>query len=578
MTVYFIWQSIHFSLEMLDRWFADAIQSYRLDMTFMLFYYKLKLCIARVDNEKCSSRNQVVAIVNDTFGKDDMDTEEDIAPSEITLWKERSNKTYSPICESRTLVHLPLSSTNRKKDALYRTCLGYIPKKDQLPKNVDLARALSMGRPPPNLPSKNLWKCFGIQVLDKQCIVINTIIAEYEHAREYYVCDSAGLVDFCNNHDKSAGEVFSSSLWCTAITFDIDGKTYDARLHSANKTYPLSAIKQELLRAMRDEMLHISGGRWDVRDLPPTCHIWKPSENLCDKLSLRVSFHLPSNVAFECISDLSSFVDKMCRYIEKQRCHYLCLLSVKVDGVRFEKSHVDSGSWISIDSTGQVINLTELIESRHCTVVETKTGMVEFTRGEDNCFFIEEKCQLPHKLPQKVMSVHRWIANNLDQMSETQCLVDSGIYHNNKSLRLPLQSKFVNGQHLRRFVSVSETSTVLDALIHYPHSDMNSIGADAILLSYRKNRWEGVGDPCSDCDVEQAKNLIEKKYNMVVTKLTERNGNVFMDVQRQNGENYCLIKEDTHSSAHMYFILNRKGNLTMGCWSDKCRQKQKMFQ
>ena len=74
-----------------------------------------------------------------------------------------------------------------------------------------------------------------------------------------------------------------------------------------------------------------------------------------------------------------------------------------------------------------------------------------------------------------------------------ECLVDCDVkdiyqsytqsqhkYHHNKSLRLPLQSKIVDG----KLLPITKHSSVLDALIHYPHTDMPDISGAPILMKY----------------------------------------------------------------------------------------------
>lgn len=551
---------------MTERWIADAIQPYRTNMSFLDFYEKLKACLEDLSNQTIVSPEQVHLCVDQHFCIEPMDTQD-------LGWSDKSTNTYSPISHKghgEFCSYFPLSTINKKKGSLYKACLGYAPKLGQLPKNIDIARAFAMGEAPPNLPSKNLWRYFGIQHrITSNNIVISTVVQGMQGVREYYVCNSNGLISFCEKHDKSASEVFSSKLWCTAITFDIDGKTMDAKLYGANNIYPITSIIEELKRAMVNELHQLTNGRWDTQLHPPACHTWRPADDNSEKLSLRISFHLPQNIAFKTISDVSTFVKKVCDNLKSSRSRILCLYSVTVDGLRFEKSNRGDEEWISINDEGNEICMSDYINQNKCTTIETSKGPVKFNHT-NAMLYVLMPGQERHT---SVTNVKNWIRDHLDKVCAVECLVDTGVYHNNGSLRLPTQSKIVNGKLVRKFCPMSDSSTVLDALVHYPHTDTNAIEGDPMLLSYSQHeeyKLEGFADH----DLDKAKLYIENKYDMNVVKVTERHGKIFLDVQHKNGTNYCLIKGDIHSSARMYFILTGN-NLSIGCWSDKCKVKGK---
>jgi hypothetical protein len=568
--------------KMIEEWITSYVHPFRAHMPFLTFYGNLKASFHLISDEDYPTRARVEEILKHVFEKGqeeepmDHDMEDEIHQDSDTL-DPRLQHTYSPLKPSHPQnIHIPLS-IRRKRDLLYKACLGYIPSRDQLPKNIDIARALAMELPPPHLPSLSMWKHLGLSVEDRDCndderqrnIVINTIVPDRDGIREFRVLDAKGLMEYCHHFDESAGEVFTTELWCTCVTVDIDGKTCDAKHYGASKCYPLLELKTELVSAMRYELLDLTNKRWDTDRHPPVIHMWKPEESQCPKLSLRISVHFPINVCFKSVDGVSLFIRRVCENLKKMKARYLILHHVMCNGIKFERSNMER-TWIGMDSHGQRISIEDVIRERPLTRVEVCDG--EYCFSKDNRGQIHVIGNNIKSLT-RVMDVGVWINHHLDMHSSRECLVDCGIYHNNRSLRLPHQSKIEQSASVRRFTPVTKDSTVLDALLHYPHTDVPRIPGPPIILTLGVKHTHCVASSHSSVAIDKAKDLILSKYNMTVTKITERDGRAYMDVKR-GGDNFCLIKGDVHTSASMYFILDRDDSLRVGCWSTKCRTKQ----
>lgn len=564
-------------------WIDEGVTPYRHGMDFMAFYGKLKLCFDLISEEEMTTRQTISAVIRHVFDdepiRDNPSSPQDDSPT--STWDERLQHTYRHLdmgCEPHA-IHLPLR-LNRKRDILYKACIGYIPKRDQLPRQIQLARALAMNLPPPNLPALALWKCLDLCPLEEgNGIVVNTAIPDKTGIREFRVMDARGLLDFCTHEDWSAGEVFSSDMWCTAITFDIDGKTCDALQFGASSCYPLSVIQRELMAAMHSELLLLTQRKWDIKTYPPPIHVWMPEEVSCKKLSMRISVHFPSNVCFQSISDVSTFVQKVCQNLRKIRAQYLILRYVQSGGIKFEKSHMDNLSWCGLNSRGERVSLEDTINklsNGETMSIQICDGHVDVTRNQTDGHVYVTRSSLSS--PHRIQDVSVWIHHEIGTRALEECLVDSGVYHHNKSLRLPHQSKIEGGNRVRKFLPITKKSTVLDALMHYTHTDMPSIPGSSILMRYTPNNSYTLSTTYTRLTLEKAKELILSRYNMSVTKVTERDGKAYLDVNRMGdstigGGNYCLIKGDMHSSARMFFVLGNSGMLSFGCWSAKCKRK-----
>ncbi len=484
---------------------------------------------------------------------------------------EREEKTYTRQEEEAWSEHFDLAIT-RKRDVLYRNFFGYIPVAEQLPRYVEMARAHAMGRPPPHLSSLGLWRAMGKKepALNKKRIVISTVIHGRPNVREFSVHTPQNVDVTCSSKDLGASEVFSNELFCCSITCDIDGKTVDAKVDGWKEVYPIDRIKQELLCAVREEMLCETNGRWDARKLPPSTHVWIPDDPTDQKLSLRIAVHLPGNVCFRTIDDLSHAVRAIGRRLVRQKATYLTVQFVTVDGRRYEKSHKVPGAWRALTDDGKMLDLLDHFLTNSSGVVEGDGEQLTFTKFTDH---FETKSTRNEK-PNTVHDMISWMACSMERIAKTECLLDVGVYHNNGSLRLPCQSKWVDDTPRRKFVPLCVNSTVVDALVHYAHTDTPSIRGEAMVISSRTTVPKGQVDCLTDdLDVQKARDVIRITHGMTVTKVTQKGGQVFLDVEkdgRPSGRgNFCLLKDGWHTTARMYFILNSHG-LSARCWSSKC--------
>ena len=567
------------------QWIHDLVQNYRRQLDFLDFYNKLKSCFQRIGDEDEITREKIAILVRKVFEEETKDEEEPrdedyVLGSEPVdkVWTDRLQHTYQDLVRDGDprIIDLSLSIT-RKRDLLYKACLGYIPNKDQLPRCIEMAQSLALNQPPPNLPNCGLWKCLNLSPIQTgQGIVINTVIPEKSGVREYRIANAQGLLQFCNKHDVSAGEVFTSEMWCTAVTLDIDGKTCDA-LRFGSTCYPLPSIKRELMVAIREEILTLTNSKWDTQIDAPPIHVWMPEEGDCSKLSLRISIHFPSNVCFQSISDVSTFVKKICAILIKTKARYLVLHFIECGGVRYEKSNMDN-LWYGVNGQRDVISLVDTIENvtgKESITLGVSNGSFSISRNErDGHLYVSQR---DSSSVYKIHNIRTWIHQNIERRHMIECLVDCGIYHHNKSLRLPHQSKIQDGQHKRKLLPGKKQSSVLDALMHYPHTDMPNIRGGPVLMQYGQSSVPVCLTHCS-LSLDKAKEVIHNKFSMTVTKVTERDGKAYLDVFREGDPamgkgNYCVIKGDVHSNARMYFVLDNRGMLRVGCWSSNCRQK-----
>ncbi len=535
-----------------------SVQKHKQCMDFILFYSYLKQLFYEISCMDFITPEIVESSIQNIF-------EHQPRMKKTHTWTEREQNTYCSKTSTPRVVHIPLSM-NRRRDILYKAYFGYTPHY-QFPKLIDFATALADNKPPPYLAALKLWKCLNIEPLpDNRNIVINTTVPDRTCVREYRVVNADGLQRFCQSHDVSAGEVFSSHLWCTCITFDIDGKTCDSSHYDTLCIYRVDDIVQEIIKAMHKEMIFVTNGIWDMTKDQPPVHVWYPDKDT-DKLSLRISVHFPENICIKHISDLSVFARKVCHNLIKCQAKHLVLPFLESKIGRYEKSLGYDKSWYRKGRISIVDDLRKLKNGEEIEL-ECKHENLIFQRN-DAKLFVEVRGK-----QQEIKNIETWIRDELDVYANLECLVDLGIYHPNKSLRLPLQSKIENGKHVRKFLPRNSMSTVFDALIHYPHTDMKSLGGDPILITYMGPK-KLVPSKMDNTKVEKAKEFIQKHYSLKVTKITERNDSVYLDVVSEVDSNYCLIKEDTHKNAKMFFIFDRHGNLCLSCWSTNCQKKSK---
>lgn len=550
------------------QYFDELVQPKRKNMSFMKFYSKLQECFLTLSDN--TGRDEIRRVVDKIFSP-----EED---ANNAVWHQKQKSTYNH-CENLFSMetYFPLSFT-RKRDTVYRNYFGYAPRSEQLPRYIDFAKTYAMMQPPPNMENVSLWKALVDKPpTESNNIVVNTVVHGRAASREYRVFSPQSLKQFCSGHDFGAGEVFSSQLWCCGLTFDIDGKTFDAKQHGWGQVYPIKEIETELLSVLREDMMSRTNRRWDARKVPPAIHTWTPENRLEQKLSLRISIHLPPNVCFQTIDDVSECVKSMCLLLVKRKSRYLTVKYITVDdGQRFEKSHMGYNNWISLSSDGKSIDLIQYLKDHQKSVITLEKSKIEVTRSADGSFCVTHGDGM-----RSVYNLSSWIGTTLDGQAMVDCLLDEKIYHNNRSLRLPQQSKWLNGKPVRKLEPTRENSSILDALIHFPHCDTPMIPGEPLLLSCRSKLRDclPIAMPSSHLDVERAKSAIDSRYHMTVTKVTWLGGVAFMDVETKNPSpcngsgNFCLIKGDWHRSARMFFVLNQKGELTINCWSSNCKKK-----
>lgn len=551
-------------------WLEEAVKHFGQSLTFMDMYERLKDCIVHISQIKVENKDVIYKIVEDLMlsGVDDESHQTSL------WWYDKEQHTYS-VTNDGPFHHAFHLNVARRRDVLYKTYFGYIPCQDQLPSFVQIARAHAMKCSPPYLEGDFLWKALGapVPIPDGKNIVVNSIVPGRENVREFHVMNTSALEE--TTSDMGMGEVFSDKLWCTAITFDIDGATVDAREDGWISAYPVDEIIHDITRTCRTLMLEMTQRRWDMAFTKPAIHVWVPEDPTEKKLSMRVSLHLPSNVCFENIADVSHVVKRMCVELKKTS-RYLIVDRVKVDGLMFERS-VNNKGWRAWDENKNVIvQLEPYLKTHHSVTVEGNQGK-PFCLLRDNDKFVMEQGGVKIPIP----NISCWIQKWFEKFSHRECLIDEGIYHNNRSIRLPQQSKFVQGRAIRRFVPFEGSSKVTDALMHYPHNDTLPISGTPLLVSL--SRDTSIMDVVVQEDIpnmDEVVETIDRTYGMKVTKTTRKNGNVYLDVEKKDGGgpgkgNFCLIKNDWHRNAHMYFIVNASGTLKMKCWSTNCQKKLK---
>lgn len=545
-------------------WIDESVKQYGHLLTFVDMYERLNDCLLRLSQTKVADKCVINQIVRDVMSSCTKD--------ESLWWKKKEQHTYS-MDSTSPFHHAFHLNVARKRDVVYKTYFGYVPTQDQLPSFVQIARAYAMKQSPPYLDGEFLWKELGAPVPFQggNNVVVNSIVSGRENVREFHVMNVHALAEMVLKLDMSLGEVFSDQLWCTAITFDIDGGTVDAREYGWMSAYPVDEIVHDITRTARPLMLQMTNRRWDMASVPPAIHIWVPEDPAEKKLSMRVSLHLPPNLCLENMAVLSDLVKEMCVQLKKNS-RYLIVDRVKVDDLVFERS-VNNKGWRAWDTTEHIMIHLESYLMLHprVTIQNKKGNSFQLLKDNDKFFMEKEGVNIP------IVN----ISSLFEKVSDRECLIDSGIYHNNRSLRLPHQSKFVNGKPVRRFVPFDGNSKVTDALIHYPHNDTPMISGTPLVVSISQDT--SYMNPLVQGDVRNMEQIIETidlKYGMKVTKMTRRNGSVYVDVEKKDGKgsgrgNFCLIKNDWHRNARMYFIITASGTLKMNCWSTKCQKSRK---
>ena len=483
--------------------------------------------------------------------------------------------------ECARLSH-PHVSLARAKEIFYSALLGYSPPEGFLPKNIDMAKALSRGLPPPLCPSIGLWDFFRVTPPSPgQRLVTINFCTPSSPGRHFAAIGASSLNDFLASVDVSAGEVLSDDLRVTALTFDLDGKTVDAQIDPPESVYPPDLVVQDLLDLTRAEALESTDGRWDPFKNRPAVHIWRSSGPGTDKLSMRVSLHLPPNVTFASLDAARVFFQNLAARARSTRPRYLTVSSVEVDGSkRFEQSVTLPGEWHCIEDTARV-SLEEYIRRN------TAVGSAVLIRCDGAAFTVSKHpLNLGYSVAgsdsRTVLDLYSWLCCAVARHAFVQCFVDEGIYTNNHSVRLPEQSKIVDGCHVRKFVAHSRESTPVDALVHFPHTDTPPIPGPPIAMGCPKKpppAEKSGPSPHSEEDMNFVKNFISASHEMQVEKVMQQPRSscsyIYVSHPADSGSSrWCLIKEGVHTSARMYLVYDwSERTLRASCWSSRCREK-----
>ena len=478
----------------------------------------------------------------------------------------------------------PGSNFARVKSHFYAAVLGYDPPDSILPSNIQMVKALSRGLPPPLCRSPSLWQFFEISPPSscEKLVAINYCSME-STGRQFATIGALALNTFLAMHDISAGEILSSDLEVTALTFDIDGKTVDTRIHSPETVYPPDLVTRDLMSVVRECMLETTSGRWDAFKHKPAVHVWQASGENKEKLSMRISVHLPENIYFLSLEALRHFVRTLTDHVKHTKQRYLTVSYVTVDeGIRFEKSLASEGEWHGMKE-GIPIGLEDHIRrlSREGKEVRVKC------KGDSYTISKSSKCGYRVRDEGTEGTVHvfdlsSWLSCTVARKALVETFVDVGIYANNHSIRLPEQSKFVDGTKVRKFVAHTKGSMPVDALLHYPHRDTPAIPGPPVRIKYRtedRKRPKHFVSVHAKEDMATIKAFISSKYKMEINRVTANNsGSTSFIYVSSPGDGMssrqCLVKEGPHSNARMYLVYDgQRRTLRANCWSDKCQER-----
>lgn len=456
------------------------------------------------------------------------------------------------------------------KKIFYSLVLGYHPPSLLLPKNIDMARALSKSLPPPQTASLKLWQFFGISSPpNSEPLVTLNYCSSHSVGREFAVASASSINDL---EDMSAGEILSGDMWVTALTLDIDGKTIDARIHSPCIVYKSELVLQDLIEATRQVMMEELHGRWDLHKRKPSVHLWQATGEDNRKLSMRISLHLPENVTFTSIDAVREFVKKLVTQVKSARCRYLTVSYLIVNGsVRFEMSLKANNDWFAIINN-ELHRLEDYIYQatgkgeKVCLQSQRKSYTL---KKSFSCSFVVVEEGNPKAT--HVFDLTSWLSCTVRREAFIESFIDDSIYFHNHSLRLPGQSKLEGMKMIRKFTPWTPGSLPIDALMHYPHTDTPPLPGAPILIEDHSTQCTSnvlESNIHEDEDVEIAKEFIVSQYNSRVTKITRGKKLLYLDLDCET----CLVKGGTHSNARMYLVYDRQTReLLANCWSSKCR-------
>lgn len=482
-----------------------------------------------------------------------------------------SNKTVRYKCMDEFSAHVGFLEA---KKHFYTAVLGYIPHDNTIPKNIEMARTLAIGMPPPFTRSPNLWKFFGITPPHgKDPLVTINYCTPFNNGREFGVISPAILDEFLASNDVSAGEILSNDLWVTALTFDLDGKTLDVRMHSSS-IYETDKVLHDLVSATRDVTMEELKGRWDMYKHRPAIHAWRADSK--EKLSMRISVHLPENVAFVSVDAIQGFVRKLVLHIRKTKCRYITVLYVTTDkSLRFEMSITDGNYWCGTQGD-KVIRLEDHIknETKSGGTIDIKCRCTSYTlwKSHSSGYMVQE-----NGVKSIVFDLVSWIACVMKKNAFVETFIDESIYTHNHSIRLPGQSKISDGRTVRKFQPCTQGSMPTDALMHYDHKDTPPLPGSPILVKGPEKNVikKAVESEHTSEDMEIISEFIAMRYHMKINKSTVSGNKVYLDVTDGNGS--CLVKGGPHTNAKMFLVYDKiTRDLLAHCWSSKCKEKLRL--
>lgn len=544
-------------------------------LTFYEYYQKLQKVLENINFE--TNVEEISYIISNECQKEKSDT----------CLGEKSKKTYVSIDECQGFSSFFPSRFSFKRDNFYSQIFGYTPCRLQLPKLIEMVKAYSRGLPPPNTDKNSLWNVFNLETNNIQNGITASIVQN--NTREFAVFDAKGITDWTSCNDKSLSEIFTNDLYCCALTLDIDGNAIDVKTFGIWNSYPIHEMLNELRSSFRDVFFRHTSGRWNANKYPPKYHVWVPENKHEKKLSLRISVHFPVNVCYVNVLELQRCVNDLCEILYRRGRYLIVKYVIVNENVRFEKSNID-GEWYclnenysSLAQSGDNsqpnqcenirIALTDYIEKHGKIKLSSKTKTFYITHLKNSTYVFEDP-----SLKKEILSLSGWAASELEQNAFIECFIDKTIYSENKSLRLPTQSKIQDGKKLRKFIPFTKHSTVIDALIHYPHQDCKACPGDFILIGSEKPEIPKEKLFSSSTSIEESKivETIKKKYCMDIQTIKKiGNQKLCLTVKDcEKGKHFCLIKNDVHSSSKMYFVFDEmKHMLSIGCFSSNCQQK-----
>ena len=532
---------------MADRIFSRIQKKmYKYDFHFMEYYKKLQDILVKIDGN--TNGADLECIIDDV------------------CIDEKGKNTYTPLDNCSGFSSFFPSCFSYKRDNFYFQIFGYPPNTTQLPKLIDMVKAYIKCRPPPNTNNPLLWEHFDLKPNRDKNAIACSINTKHDY-REFIVFDAKGLLEWSGRNDKSLSEIFSKELYCCALTLDIDGKTVDAKSFGMALPYPIDGILKELKECLCDVFWRQSSQRWNANKYPPKYHVWTPENKQERKLSMRISVHFPTNICYFDIRELRRCVVEVSQMVSDSG-RYLIVKYVTVNkDVRFEKSNVDS-QWYAYDGENNLrVNLKEYIDWHGEIRLENERQAFVLKNLEDT-FYVDEGM---------IDCFDGWMACHVEKDAFVECLIDDSIYNENKSLRLPTQSKLENGEKVRKFVPRTN-STVIDALVHFPHGDCEPCGNRFLVIGGANPKVEREIICSTKIREDEIVELIRKKYSMEIgtAKKVGEGRLCFGVVAGQQGKNFCLIKNDVHGSSKMYFVFDEmKHVIYLSCFSNNCQKKIK---